>query len=171
MKLSVTLALLICAHILPADTLRISRVMAEAGPETDRMVQSREVDGETREEELFIAQAIVVGDEDVESAVRVGKVINVKLNDVGASKLAAVTKKMTLGRERLAIIVDGKVVSAPRVMAVLGANFQIEGGLNGDERSLENLARKMSGRPLLKKGEDTPPLESPLTPAKSAASD
>ena len=65
------------------------------------------------------------------------------------------TKNFVPGQTRLAIILDGKLVSAPGVRTTLGANFQIDMD-DLDERALENLARRMSGRPELKPGEALP---------------
>ncbi|MFK7911850.1 MAG: protein translocase subunit SecD [Akkermansiaceae bacterium] len=53
--------------------------------------------------------------------------ISVKLNTEGASKMFQVTSKMRAGVDRLAIVLDGKVLSAPVVQEALGANFEISG--------------------------------------------
>lgn len=53
--------------------------------------------------------------------------ISVELNREGASKMFEVTSKMRHGVDRLAIVLDGKVLSAPVVQDSLGAKFEISG--------------------------------------------
>jgi len=53
--------------------------------------------------------------------------LDVKLNPEGAIKMFDLTKKMNHGRDRLAIVLDGKVLSAPVVQSSLSKNFQISG--------------------------------------------
>lgn len=59
--------------------------------------------------------------------------LNVELNSEGADKMLAVTQKMEHGRDRLAIILDGKVLSAPVVQSPLSKKFQISGLSNAKE--------------------------------------
>jgi len=53
--------------------------------------------------------------------------LTVKLNKAGANKMFDATKRMTHGVDRLAIILDGKILSAPVVQDSLGAQFEISG--------------------------------------------
>jgi len=53
--------------------------------------------------------------------------LTVELNREGANKMFDLTSKMRHGKDRLAIVLDGKVLSAPTVQDSLGANFQISG--------------------------------------------
>jgi len=53
--------------------------------------------------------------------------LDVELNAEGAAKMFKVTKKMHHGRDRLAIVLDGKVLSAPVVQSTLSKKFQISG--------------------------------------------
>ncbi|NWK54394.1 protein translocase subunit SecD [Verrucomicrobiaceae bacterium N1E253] len=59
--------------------------------------------------------------------------LDVTLNDEGASRMFDLTSKMTLQEDRLAIVLDGKVLSAPTVQAILGKKFQITGMGNAKE--------------------------------------
>lgn len=51
--------------------------------------------------------------------------ISIRLKQEGAKKMEAVTGELKLGIERLALIVDGKLESAPVVHGRLGAQFVI----------------------------------------------
>ncbi|MCP5536523.1 MAG: protein translocase subunit SecD [Akkermansiaceae bacterium] len=53
--------------------------------------------------------------------------LTVKLNGEGANKMFDLTKRMRHGVDRLAIVLDGKVLSAPVVQDSLGAQFEISG--------------------------------------------
>ena len=53
--------------------------------------------------------------------------LDVQLNKEGATKMFDLTKKMQHGRDRLAIVLDGKVLSAPVVQSSLSQKFQISG--------------------------------------------
>jgi len=53
--------------------------------------------------------------------------LDVQLNKEGATKMFDLTKKMNHGRDRLAIVLDGKVLSAPTVQSSLSQKFQISG--------------------------------------------
>lgn len=65
--------------------------------------------------------------------------INVRLNGAGADKMVALTKDMRQGQDRIAILLDGQVLSAPVVQAVpLGKQFEVS-GLDGKDEA-RNLA-------------------------------
>jgi hypothetical protein len=70
----------------------------------------------------------------------------VKLNEPGGRKLRETTARMRHGQDRLAIIIDGRLVSAPIIQATLGSSFVISGLKDLDARELNELAGKMSGR-------------------------
>lgn len=53
--------------------------------------------------------------------------LDVELNSDGATKMFDLTKKMSHGSDRLAIVLDGKVLSAPVVQSSLSKKFQISG--------------------------------------------
>ncbi len=59
--------------------------------------------------------------------------LTVKLNGEGADKMFALTKKMRHGQDRLAIVLDGVILSAPVVQDSLGAQFEISGMKNAAE--------------------------------------
>jgi hypothetical protein len=144
------------------ETLRICEVRQEAGAKTERMTLRYRVNGEPREEVIFVVREPVIGDADVAQAwAGPGTAISIKLTENGAKAMAEATGDMLPGRDRLAVIVDGVLVNAPRVMSPLGSNFQIDGLDDLDERGLENLARRMSGRPPLDPKEAAPQIPPP----------
>lgn len=53
--------------------------------------------------------------------------LTVELSTAGGQKMYELTKKMRLGVDRLAIVLDGKVLSAPTVQSAIGARFEISG--------------------------------------------
>tara|TARA_B110000285_G_scaffold7231_1_gene7494 strand:+ start:3465 stop:5909 length:2445 start_codon:yes stop_codon:yes gene_type:complete len=59
--------------------------------------------------------------------------LTVELNAEGANKMFDLTSKMRPGVDRLAIVLDGKVLSAPVVQSSLGANFEISGMKDANE--------------------------------------
>ncbi|MCW1926035.1 hypothetical protein OKA05_25980 [Luteolibacter arcticus] len=151
------LLLLMLASVAQGDALRISEVREVAGEDTERMTLSYRIDGENKEEQLFILKEVMIGDGDVaQASVGPGGTITVKLKPEGARVMAEATGNMIPGRSRLALIVDGKLVSAPGIREPLGGEFEISGVDDLDGRGLENLARRMSGRPVLDPKEEVP---------------
>ncbi|RYD17964.1 MAG: hypothetical protein EOP88_24255 [Verrucomicrobiaceae bacterium] len=145
------LLLLMIASVADGEALRISEVSDVAGDNTERMTLRYRFEGQDKEEELFVLKEVIVGDADVaQASVGHDGAIGVNLKPEGARAMAEATEKMIPRQSRLAIIVDGKLVSAPGVRTTLGGNFELS-GLDDDldERALENLARRMSGRPEL----------------------
>ncbi|MBK1829710.1 protein translocase subunit SecD [Verrucomicrobiaceae bacterium R5-34] len=59
--------------------------------------------------------------------------LSVELNSDGATKMFDLTKQMRHGQDRLAIVLDGEVLSAPVVQSSLGKNFEISGMENAAE--------------------------------------
>ncbi|MDB4574987.1 protein translocase subunit SecF, partial [Akkermansiaceae bacterium] len=59
-------------------------------------------------------------------------VINVLLSKEGGKRLTNATKTMTIGSDRMAVVLDDEVLIAPTVNATLGRNFIVE-GLDGRE--------------------------------------
>jgi len=63
--------------------------------------------------------------------------VDVTLTGDGEDKMIALTKNMTPGRDRIAIVVDGKLKSAPVVQSVpLGRAFVIEGNTAEEAKTL-----------------------------------
>lgn len=143
------LGLLVFSVAASADEVfRVSRVVKAAGEGIERMTFK----AGDHEEVLFVEKATVVGAADVQEAwpeiFPSMRHISIRLKPEGAKKMEAVTGGMKLGVERLALIVEGRVVSAPVVNGRLGAQFIIEGFNELTDEQLKVLARKIAGRPL-----------------------
>lgn len=84
-------------------------------------------------------QGVYITGKDVQAAspdyVRAGHA-NVVLRNEGASKMQALTSKMTLKRDCLAIVLNGKIKSAPVVNEVLHKEFSIS-GLDGKNEATD----------------------------------
>jgi len=82
--------------------------------------------------------------------------LSVELNSEGANKMFELTKKMRHGSDRLAIVLDGKVLSAPTVQDSLGAKFEISGMKNAAEaKALASALLNPLKNPLLVEEERT----------------
>lgn len=82
---------------------------------------------------LLKRRNIVTGDQ-VARALATGSygVIDVKLNSEGGDRLLKATSEMTLGQDRMAVVMDDKCLIAPTVQAKLKSSFIIE-GLDGQK--------------------------------------
>lgn len=85
-------------------------------------------DGE--EEKLFLSKRETVTEKDIESLnvdpVRQG-IINVTLTMEGGNKMKLMTGMMAKGKDRLAIVLNDVVLSAPTVQDTIARHFQISG--------------------------------------------
>jgi preprotein translocase subunit SecD len=144
------------------EALRVSRVVATSGEGIERMTFK----SGDREEVLFVERKAVVSTADVQEAwaeiLPSSRRISVRLKPEGAKKMAAVTGKMKLGVERLAVVVDGKPKAALVVQGKLGANFIIEGFDDLTDGQLKELARKSAGRPAVVPGVEKPAVRRPV---------
>lgn len=83
---------------------------------------------------ILLSRRTIVGGDKVDLA-RPGNglgVINVTLSKEGGRRLNNATGNMTIGRDRMAVVLDDEVLIAPSVNAILGRNFIVE-GLDGRE--------------------------------------
>jgi hypothetical protein len=129
------------------EVLRVSRIVAAAGEGIERMTFK----SGDHEEALFVKKEAVVNSADVQDAwaevVPSMRCISIRLKPEGAKKMEAATGAMRLGIERMAVIVEGKLVFAPAVQSKLAAQFVIEGFDDLTDDELKELARKIAGRP------------------------
>ncbi len=94
-----------------------------------------------RENILLKRRAIMDGSYIVHAqALQTGGAFNiiVEMNGEGTKKISELTSKMNHGYDRMAILLDGKVLSAPTVQSTLGSRFEISGQKN--LREAEELA-------------------------------
>jgi hypothetical protein len=154
------LTLLFIHSVARGDVFRIAEVKTQKDSQTERMTYGKD-------EVIFVNKASVLTIDDIESATPSSHqehAISVKLKPEGAKKLRITTERLQPGVDRLAIIVDGQVKSAPVIQQALGGAFEVSGFDELDARGLENLARRMSGRSILKDDEEvTPPAKPPKT--------
>lgn len=97
-----------------------------------------DMDGNPESEALLLARKAALDSSDVMIASPSSfdpTMLDIKLSGEGEDKMIALTKAMTPGRDRIAIVLDDKVMSAPVVQSVpLGRQFVIT-GLSGLEES------------------------------------
>ncbi|MGB0774866.1 MAG: protein translocase subunit SecD [Akkermansiaceae bacterium] len=85
----------------------------------------------------------------------IGK-LDVNLSSEGADKMYRATSKLNLGRDRMAIVLDGKILSAPTVNDALSKNFVISGMADANEaRAIAAALRNPLKNPLIVDGENT----------------
>lgn len=134
---------LILSLTVNSEVLRLSHVVPEAGEGISRF----EISHGDHKEMIFVKNQPIVTTADVAAAhpsLLRDDSVSVALSDEGGKKIFAATKAMRHGIDRIAIIVDGKVKSAPIVHSTLGKNFEIS-GLNAPDEPLK-LAGRMSGK-------------------------
>jgi preprotein translocase subunit SecD len=103
-------------------------------------------DGNMHTECLLLSRKTALGGQDIEVAMPSAydpTQIDITLNGDGERKMMAFTKSMTPGRDRIAIVLDDEVLSAPVVQSVpLGKQFVITG--QDDKQQAETLAHALS---------------------------
>jgi len=119
------------------------------GPSADaqQMKLQQKINNTTAEETLYVQRKVLLDQTGVKSAsvtkdpVAGHPVIEVRLTDQGRERFAEVTRQNI--NRRLAIIIDGRLYSAPRIMEeILGGMAQISGDFSEDEA--RDLARRIS---------------------------
>ncbi len=92
---------------------------------------SKSRDGVEFSEPILLNRRVALGGSDIATASpspQQPDAVGIQLNGAGADKMVALTKDMRVGADRIAIVLDGKVLSAPVVNFVpLGKNFEITG--------------------------------------------
>ncbi len=91
----------------------------------------KDADGNEIVTPILLNRRVALGNSDIAMAMPSPTQMNavkITLNDLGTDKMIALTSNMRPGVDRIAIVLDGKVVSAPVVRQVpLGRNFIVEG--------------------------------------------
>lgn len=127
-----------------ADIIRLSNVVAEAGPGITRIELG---EGENAQI-LFVKDNAIITEADIAQAMPSpsrADSVDISLSAEGTDKMIAATGVMRPGIDRIAILVDGKILSAPVVQSVpLGRNFVIN-GLDGKNETMK-LAARLSGK-------------------------
>ena len=90
----------------------------------------RDRHGKMQRERLFLKNTPIITESEVEQA-RIEperrECLHITLNTQGGKTMKAATSAMNLGRDRLALVVQGKIKWAPVVQAVISRTFEISG--------------------------------------------
>jgi SecD/SecF fusion protein len=103
----------------------------------------KDEDGTESSSPILLNRRMALGGSDIANAVPSpsrADAVAITLNSDGTDKMIALTKDMRQGSDRIAIVLDGEVISAPVVQQTpLGKNFEVS-GLNepGEVQSLAN---------------------------------
>ncbi len=115
--------------------------------DAQQMKLQQKINNTTAEETLYVQRKVLLDQTGVKSAsvtkdpVAGHPVIEVRLTDQGRERFAEVTRQNI--NRRLAIIIDGRLYSAPRIMQEIpGGVAQISGDFSEDEA--RDLARRIS---------------------------
>jgi SecD/SecF fusion protein len=107
------------------------------------MHKSKDADGKETQYPILLNRRPALGGSDIALATPSQQqmdAVDITLNSAGTDKMIALTKNMQPGKDRIAIVLDGEVISAPVVNQVpLGKRFIIEGLREpGEVQSLAN---------------------------------
>lgn len=135
-------------HVHPKNAELVARmakdpkVLPPSGYQLVNLIETDEDDKPTNEK-LWVRKLPILSSNDIIHAQELygpheGKT-SVELNKEGAKKMFQATKALKHGFDRIAIILDGKVMSAPVVQDTLGSRFEISGMKDASEA--QKLAR------------------------------
>lgn len=118
-----------------------------------QILKGKDADGNDYETPILINRRAALDGEDISMAAvspSQADAVNVTLNASGTDKMIALTKNMRPSLDRIAIVLDGAVMSAPVVQSVpLGKNFVINGlDEPGEAKSLAISLMHPLGNPL-----------------------
>lgn len=138
----------IAVRIVHPDSLTLARE-GKPAPEgyTPYVYEFLTRDGKMQRERLFLKDEPVITEREVERAdadLSTPGQINITLNTRGGREMKKTTSAMKLGRDRLAVLVHGRVTMAPVVQAILSNTFVISGLDKAHEA--ENLAELLNRR-------------------------
>jgi len=117
-----------------------------------RLAESKMSDGLTEQtlansdEKIYLHKEAIITADDIDEAEathgRLGDyLVNVRFTGDGARKMEKATSENIL--KRLAIIIDGKVLSAPTIQSTISSSCQITG--NFTKESAESVAKSING--------------------------
>jgi len=129
----------IAVRMVHPDNQKLNRERSSV-PEgyTPYIYEFRDRHGTMRRERLFLKNIPIITEAEVEQA----KIeperrehLHITLNTQGGKIMKAATSAMNLGHDRLALVVQGKIKSAPVVQAVISRTFEISGLKGKNEAS------------------------------------
>ena len=124
------------------------------------MLKGKDDDGNEYQRPILLNRRPALGGSDIALATpspQQADAVAITLNSDGTDKMIALTKDMQPGQDRIAIVLDGEVISAPVVNQVpLGKNFVVEGLREpGEVQSLANALMNPLENPLVVEEERT----------------
>jgi len=123
-------------------------------------LKGKDEDGNEYSRPILLNRRMALGGSDIANAVpspQQADAVAITLNAGGTDKMIALTQNMRSGLDRIAIVLDGEVISAPVVnQTPLGKQFIVE-GLNepGEVQNLANALMNPLENPLIVEMEDT----------------
>jgi len=116
-------------------------------------LKGKDEDGNEYQRAILLNRRMALGGSDIANAVPSptrADAVAVTLNGNGADKMAALTNKMQLGVDRIAVVLDGEVINAPVVQDRLYKNFEVSGLREpGEVQSLSNSLMNPLENPLI----------------------
>jgi SecD/SecF fusion protein len=117
-------------------------------------LKGKDEEGNEYTRPILLNRRMALGGSDIANAVpspQQADAVAITLNGAGTDKMIALTKNMRSGADRIAIVLDGEVISAPVVNQVpLGKNFIVEGLREpGEVQSLANALMNPLENPLV----------------------
>lgn len=94
------------------------------------MVKNKTEEGQEYEQPILLNRRTALGGSDIVQAYpspQQNDAVAVTLSSEGADKMFNLTRNMRLGADRIAVVLDGKVLNAPVVQAILSKDFVISG--------------------------------------------
>lgn len=107
------------------------------------MMKGKDEDGKEYSHPILLERRAALGGKDISSAhpsMQQSDAVDITLNGPGTDKMIELTKNMNRGQDRIAIVLDGEVISAPVVnQTPLGKQFIVEGLRDpGEPQNLAN---------------------------------
>jgi SecD/SecF fusion protein len=123
-------------------------------------LKGKDEDGNEYTRPILLNRRMALGGSDIADAVpspQQADAVSITLNAEGTDKMIALTKNMRSGLDRIAIVLDGEVISAPVVnQTPLGKQFIVEGLREpGEVQNLANALMNPLENPLVVEMEDT----------------
>lgn len=123
-------------------------------------LKGKDEDGNEYTRPILLNRRMALGGSDIADAVpspQQADAVAITLNAEGTDKMIALTKNMRPGADRIAIVLDGEVISAPVVnQTPLGKQFIVEGLREpGEVQNLANALMNPLENPLVVEMEDT----------------
>lgn len=120
-----------------ADSFSIALIKEEETNNTERMILAKA----DKNEEFFLEKNRIISRKDLHQAtvsIQNHSII-IELTDEGARTMTKATENMVKGKERIGIIIDGKLVSVVVVHGIIGKRSEITGIYGFDNTKLQNL--------------------------------